>query len=71
MSEPSPPSWQAPLLAWAHVLAHHMGGGGDGVEGGVSGGGKDGGDGGGGDGEGGESDGDGGGGGQQYSRIMV
>ena len=36
VSEPSPPSWQAPLFASGHVSSHHMGGGGS--EGGGGGG---------------------------------
>ena len=37
VSERSPPSWHAPLEAWAHVSSHHIGGGGR--DGGVGGGG--------------------------------
>ena len=47
-SDPGPPALQSPLdaaplstlLAWAHVLVHHMGGGGGGGLGGGGGGGE-------------------------------
>ena len=44
VSEPGPSSWHTPLLARAHVLKHHIGGGeGGGGEGGGEGGGGEGG----------------------------
>ena len=63
-SEPGPPSWHAPLFAYAHVLVHHIGGGEGGGEGGggEGGGGEGGGKGGGGEGGGGEGGGGKGGG---------
>ena len=57
VSEPGPPSWHAELLANAHVLVHHIGGGEDG---GDEGSGESGGKGGGGEGGGGEGGAEGG-----------